>query len=771
MTSKPLTRADLAPPHDTQISVDNDREKLARITLDSMVDFVGLLDAKGAVLAINRAALDAAGIELGNVEGKFLWTTPWWQVSEATSQILRDSIQRASQGEFVRWETPIGGRARGQEMIVLDASLAPVKDEHGRVVFLTLEGRDITERKAHDREIANQREKARRLYDTILSNTPDLAYVFDLNHRFIYANKALLAMWGRTWEEAIGRNCLELGYAPWHAALHDREIEEVIATRKPIRGEVPFIGTNGRRIYDYIFVPVLGPGGDVEAIAGTTRDITERTEVEDASRRSEERLRAFVSATSNAVYTMSADWNEMHQLAGKAFIADTTESTRDWLQKYIHPEDQQRVISAAAEAIRSKSTFELEHRVLRADGTIGWALSRAVPVLDAKGEVLEWFGAADDITEPKKAEEARHRLAAIVASSDDAIVSKNLKGIVTSWNAAAERMFGYTADEIVGRSIMTIIPPELHKDEEEILATIARGERIRHFETERVRKNGERVEVSLTISPVRDEAGVIIGAAKIARDITQQKKTEHALRTTERLASVGRLAATVAHEINNPLEAVTNLIYLARKSKDAEEVRKYLASAEEELSRVSHLTKQTLGFYRYSSGAAPTTLGHMVNSLVSVFASRIRNKEIEISSEIRQDPEIVAVAGEIRQLLANLISNSIDAVPMGGQIRVRLSAANEEHGQRRRGVRLTVADSGPGIPEEIRSRLFEPFFTTKKDVGTGLGLWVCKGIIDKHHGRVQVKSRATPGHSWTVFSVFLPAESPDLVEPELKVAI
>jgi len=775
MTSKPLTRADLLPTHDSQISAGTEeraREKFARIALDSMVELVGLLDAKGAVLAINRAALDAAGVELSEVEGKPFWTTPWWQVSDESNRTLRESIQRAGQGEFVRWETPIFGRAHGKETMIIDASLTPVRDEHGEVAFITFEGRDVTERKAHEREVTRQREKARRLYDTILSNTPDLAYVFDLNHRFIYANKALLAMWGRTWEEAIGRNCLELGYAPWHAAMHDGEIEEVIATRKPIRGEVPFTGTNGRRVYDYIFVPVMGPSGEVEAIAGTTRDITERTEAEDALRRSEERLRAFVTATSHAVYSMSADWSEMHQLDGKAFLADPDEASGGWLQKFIHPDDQQRVAAAVAEAIHSKSAFELEHRMLRPDGRFGWTATRAVPVLDAKGELVEWFGAAADVTERRQAEEARHRLAAIVESSDDAIVSKDLNGVITSWNAAAERMFGYTADEIVGRSIMTIIPPEMHGDEQEILATIGRGDRIMHFETERLKKNGERIEVSLTISPVRDETGTIIGAAKIARDITQQKKTEHALHTSERLASVGRMAATVAHEINNPLEAVTNLIYLARKSGDPDEVRKYLAAAEEELSRVSHLTKQTLGFYRYSSGAAVTTLGQLVKSLVSVFSSRIRNKDIEITSEIRQDPEIVGVAGEIRQLLANLISNSIDAVPIGGKIRVRLSAAKEERGQRRMGVRLTVADSGPGIPEGIRARLFEPFFTTKKDVGTGLGLWVCKGIIDKHRGRIQVKSSTARGRSWTVFSVFLPAESPDLtVEQGWKIAV
>jgi len=119
-----------------------------------------------------------------------------------------------------------------------------------------------------------------RLYEAVLSSTPDLVYIFDLAHRFIYANQALLAMWGRTWDEAIGRNCLELGYEPWHAAMHDREIELAVATKQPVRGEVPFTGTNGRRVYDYIFVPVIGADGNVEAVAGTTRDVTERKEAE-----------------------------------------------------------------------------------------------------------------------------------------------------------------------------------------------------------------------------------------------------------------------------------------------------------------------------------------------------------------------------------------------------------------------------------------------------------------------------------------------------------
>jgi two-component system CheB/CheR fusion protein len=369
-----------------------------------------------------------------------------------------------------------------------------------------------------------------------------------------------------------------------------------------------------------------------------------------------------------------------------------------------------------------------------------------------------------DITERKASEEARRRLAAIVESSEDAIVSEDLNGIVTSWNRAAERIFGHSAKEMIGAPIATIIPPELLEDEKKILETIQRGERIEHFGTVRVIKNGEAIDVSLTVFPVRDDAGKVIGAAKIARDITQEKKTEQALRTTERLASVGRMAATVAHEINNPLEAVTNLLYLAKSCALDQDGRNYLATMEEELDRISQLTKQTLGFYRETKDPGAVRVGPMLDQLISVLGVRARNKGVEIRSEIRRDPEIYAIAGEIRQVIINLVSNSIDAVGSGGLIRLRVDATRF-NGQDSPGIRITIADSGSGIPSSIRSRLFEPFFTTKQDIGTGLGLWVCTNIVKRHHGSIRVKSSTTLGRSWTVFSVFLPPRQDSANDP------
>ena len=501
-------------------------------------------------------------------------------------------------------------------------------------------------------------------------------------------------------------------------------------------------------------------------------------ELERALRESEQRFRVVTEAMPVMVWMSGTD--KLCTYFNKSwldFVGRTLEQEcgNGWAEN-VHPDDFERCLQIYLSCFDARQPFEMHYRLRHRSGEFRWILDHGVPRHAPDGTFEGYVGGCLDIHQQKEAAEkiktaflTSQRLAAIVESSNDAIVSKDLNGIVTSWNPAAERIFGYTAEEMVGRSIRIVIPPELQDDEERILATIARGERIEHFETTRLAKTGKRIDVSLTISPVKDETGRIVGAAKIARDVTEQKKAEHALRTTERLASVGRLAATVAHEINNPLEAVNNLLYLAKERTDREEVRKFLVEAEEELDRVSHVTKQTLGFYRDTKKPSAVRVGALLNPLIAVFAPRSRNKGVEICPEILDDAEIYAVAGEIRQVIANLLSNSIDAVQAGGHIRIRVSGGRAHPDEQLSGVRITIADSGPGIPAELRRRLFEPFFTTKENVGTGLGLWVCKRIVDTHHGSIRVKSSTEVGRSWTVVSVFLP--SIQAQAPALKQAV
>jgi PAS domain S-box-containing protein len=425
------------------------------------------------------------------------------------------------------------------------------------------------------------------------------------------------------------------------------------------------------------------------------------------------------------------------------------------LLEFMFPED----IPAEQEAIarrRSGVSEEFEIRYRRRDGSELWARVSTAPIFGERGEFEGAVGIHSDITDRKSAEEAKLRLAAIVESSNDPIISKDLNGNITSWNAAAKRMFGYSEEEMIGKSILILIPPELHAEENVVLSRLRAGERIEHYETQRVRKDGERIEVSLTISPIRNSRGVVIGASKIARDITQQKRTEEVLRISEKNASVGRLAATVAHEINNPLESVVNLVYLAKTTADdPSKVMEYLGMAEEELGRIAHLTKQTLGFYREQACLAPVRAGELLRQLTFVLSPKTRNKRLNVDLQVVNDPDILVSAGEIRQLFANLLSNSIDACNLEGLIRIRVSR-QFSYRPRHHGLRITVADNGTGIKRSDRERLFQPFFTTKKDVGTGLGLWVCKEIVERYGGRITFHSDATPGRSWTVMSVFLP---------------
>ena len=382
------------------------------------------------------------------------------------------------------------------------------------------------------------------------------------------------------------------------------------------------------------------------------------------------------------------------------------------------------------------------------------------PIKDSKGNIVGAAKIVRDITRQKKLEEAALRLAAIVESSDDAIASKDLNGIITSWNRSAEKLFGYTAQEIIGKSVLVIIPPELHHDEDMILSKIRRGEKIDHFETIRVHKNGERIEVSLTVSPIKDEDGNVIGAAKIVRNITESKKIDRALQTTEKLAAAGRMAATVAHEINNPLEAVTNLVYLAKRDlSNTDRVAGYLEMASRELDRVAHITRQMLGFYRDTSSPVRFNVAETIDDLLLLYEKRFESRRIKVLKQYDKEIEIIALAGEVRQAFSNLITNAIDAMPNGGTLVVKVAKACDwSRPHRHHGVRVTVLDTGSGIETKHRKSIFQPFFSTKTDVGTGLGLWITRGIVEKHHGAIRMKSRTGEDKHGTVFSIFLPKQ-------------
>jgi PAS domain S-box-containing protein len=377
-------------------------------------------------------------------------------------------------------------------------------------------------------------------------------------------------------------------------------------------------------------------------------------------------------------------------------------------------------------------------------------------IVDSSGDGMRKSGEKlpISVSDGKRVDDSRFRLAAIVDSADDAIISKSLNGIIQSWNEGARRLFGYTSEEIVGQPLLRLIPKELHYEEDQILRKLRAGERIDHYETTRLRKNGESVEVSITISPIRNNEGRVIGASKIARDISDRKRMERVLIQSEKLAATGRMAAAIAHEINNPLESLMNLIFLARQSCSASpEAQAYLLTAENELERVAHIARQTLGYYRDTGSPSEVYLHELIENVLTVFKSKLLASGISVECSFNDLRKISVRRGEMLQVFSNVIANAVEAMRQGGKLTISLRKTMASAGD---GIQTIIRDDGTGISQEHIERIFEPFFTTKGNLGTGIGLWVTKELVERHGGQMAVTSSAEPGKSGTSVTIFIP---------------
>ncbi|HEX5435065.1 MAG TPA: PAS domain S-box protein, partial [Candidatus Angelobacter sp.] len=560
----------------------------------------------------------------------------------------------------------------------------------------------------------------RKLQDLLQQAPAAIALLSGPEHRWVYVNQEYVRVTGRkSAEDFIGKTFVE-SLPELQTQVYVDLLDEVYRTGETYTGREArvtlirgAIAQPDEAYFDFVYQPVRNADGQIEGILVHAVEVTEKVKVRRAIERNEERFRALANAIPQLVWMANPDgavfWYNQRWYA---YTGATPQEIEGWGWQSVHdPAVLPVVLERWKTSIASGEPFEMTFPLRGVDGVFRPFLTRGVPVRDEQGRIIRWFGTSTDISvEVEARNELRNvqqrletalinsqKLAAIVESSDDAIVSKDLNGVVQSWNRSAERLFGYKAEEIIGRSILLIIPPELQSDEDMILGKIRAGEKIDHFETVRVAKSGERLDVSLSISPVRDDQGRIIGAAKIARDITQNKKIEHALRTTEKLAAAGRLAATVAHEINNPLEAVTNLVFLARRDlPNGEKVAKYLQMAGRELDRVAHIARQTLGFYRDTSSPTTVRVIRTLDDLLLLYDKRFETRKITVQKQYESELEITALAGEIRQAFSNLVSNAVDAMPSGGSLIIRVAKSRRWDRPDIEGVRITFMDTGSG---------------------------------------------------------------------------
>jgi PAS domain S-box-containing protein len=623
-----------------------------------------------------------------------------------------------------------------------------------------------------------------RLFHALLETLPAAAYTCDADGLITYFNEHAVAVWGRApkLNDAHDRFCgsFKLYSTDGSPIAHDEcWMALALKTGTQFNGqEILIERPGGDRLTVLAHAnPIHDATGRLLGAVNVLVDISDRKRAEDhlkqrsaAVAASEARFRALVEAAASVVWTARADGSVEEMPRWRALTGQSEEEHRGfgWLDA-IHPDDRERTRMLWQSGVETGRSIDTECRVRQQDGSYRWYNARAVAVLNDDRTVREWVGVWVDIDERNRAREERARLAAIVESSDDAIVGKTLDGIITSWNRAAEAMFGYTGAETLGRHISLIIPPERRAEEDEVLARLRRGEKVDHFETERQAKDGRRLNISLTVSPIRDANGRVIGASKVARDITERRLADEALRQAkadaeeaQRMAEAANRAkseflASMSHELRTPLNAIlgyAELVQLGIHGPVTEGQRGAMERLRRSAEHLLALVNDVLGFAKLEAGVvqyniAPVPVDALLSSLETLIAPQVGARALRYCYE-RCDPSIKvqADADKMRQIVINLLANAIKFTPAGGGITLACAADA-------RRVRINVRDTGTGIPPQKLEAIFEPFVQAERQLsqpgeGVGLGLAISRDLARAMGGDITVVSTVKKGSTFTL---------------------
>ena len=488
-----------------------------------------------------------------------------------------------------------------------------------------------------------------------------------------------------------------------------------------------------------------------------------------ALRASDERYRVLTELNPQALWSADAQGKLVY--ANQRFLeyigkGRVPQDGSEYLQCF-YEGDRERVLQVWSRSVATGEDYIVDARLLRAhDKAARWWQLRALPIRDESGAIQQWLGMATDIHESRLAadrlraqyaeiEWQRRELEAIYRGSPIGLALFEPKQLrLVRINDRQCDILGMPAEAALGKSVEELSPALTAAHH--IVRRAAHGEQMLNVEVEGElpARPGEHRYWNVSYSPIFAEDGSVHAIACATIEVTQQKRAELALLQAEKLAAVGRMASSIAHEINNPLESVVNLIYLARKYAILPEVHDLLQTADQELRRVSMIATQTLRFHRQSTKPQAVRCSDLFATVLSIFEGRLRNSQIVVEQRLSDRP-IVCFEADIRQVLANLIGNAIDAMPSGGRLLLRGREA-VDYRTSRPGFLLTVADTGSGMDAATRARIFEAFFTTKGFAGTGLGLWISAEIVQRHQGRLRARSSQQEGHRGTVISLFLP---------------
>jgi PAS domain S-box-containing protein len=582
-------------------------------------------------------------------------------------------------------------------------------------------------------------EAAAARYRALFAAAVDPLLVADADGHIVDANPAALTLLGYTLQELLQRNVRDV------SAQVPGELQ-VRYTRLLRDGE--WRGESVFRRQDGSDFPVEIRASQADLPEGMLyfaafRDLTERKQAEAALRESEARYRTLVHATATTIWRMSADGTQLLEIQGSLATPHyfTPELASEWLSRYVHPEDQEAMLAAWRRAVETTNVYDHEQRSRYRDGNYRWVHGHAVPVRDEHGEVREWIGTSSDITERMAVEATTARLASIIESSRDAIVSETLDGIILDWNPGAETLYGYAAGEAVGRHVSFVIPPEQAPEPTEVLPRLGRGELVPPFETLRLRKDGTRVEVEVRLSPLHDARGRVMGVSAIARDITERRRLEQ-LRQD--------ILAMASHDLRNPLAVISMRAQLlqSRQAYDADAV----AIIREQTRLMTRLVDDLGDAVRLETGQVELQPEELDLSIVvreAVDQAQTQTDHHAIRVEMSETPVVGSWDRDrLAEVLDNLLGNAIKYSPDGGEIVVGVTLTEGE-------ARLSVADQGVGIPGETLPRLFERFHrgAGTGTSGLGLGLYIARMLVEAHGGRIEVQS--VPGDG-SIFTVRLP---------------
>ncbi|MEP6847979.1 MAG: PAS domain S-box protein [Acidobacteriota bacterium] len=710
-----------------------------------------LKDSEGRYVFINKTMEQVFDVSLENLKGR----TDFDWLPEETARSMHERDKTILEGgepmEFTQTITLPDGIDRTWHTYKFAVHDGAAGAYVGAVAF------DTTEQQDTERALRKSEQHSRDL----IEKSPGLISTHTLEGVLLSVNPAAAHALGYEPEELVGKSLRDF-LPPDRQKLFGEFLRHVEAN-KGASGTMRLINRRGEeRTWSY--TNTIYEEGGKPYVLGHAFDVTESMLAEVALRQTEERMRLFIEHTPAAVAMLDCEMN--YVMTSRRWLTDYNLGEQNIIGRNhydIFPDLPVHWKNIHQRGMRGEVLKCDEDPFPRADGTVEWLHWEMYPWRDNQGEIGGIIFFTEVITERKRMEEQISLSGAIVESSQDAIFSETLDGIVKSWNRGAELTFGYQADEIIGRHVSVLFPPELLEEEAAFIRKIKNGESLRLYETVRVKKNGERFPVSLTLSPVTDEKGNIIGISKIARDITSQREAEAQLRIArdsalESAKLKSEFLSNMSHEIRTPMNGVigmTDMLLTTSLSKEQRELAEIIKSSADGLLTIIN---DILDFSKIEAGklyfeTIDFDLLDTVESTVELFAKESQHRNIELASLIESDvnTKLRGDPGRLRQVLTNLIGNALKFTEEG-EVIVRITKEAETENNCR--LHFHVSDTGIGIQSEVQQDLFQAFTQadgtmTRKYGGTGLGLAISKQLVERMGGDLKVDSEYGKG---SVFS-------------------